>query len=231
MNQIQDLKGKRFGRLTVIERAEDAITPKGKTVIRYKCRCDCGNEKVIRKYHLTNGKIISCGCFHKEQLGKNRRKHGFSHKERLYSVWLNMKDRCYNQNNSHYKSYGGRGITICDEWASDYTNFRNWCLNNGYKEEIRDSGRNNLTIDRIDVNGNYEPGNCRFVTNKENCLNKRDTLTNEERNKTCPICGNKFIVSKRNQKQTCSFKCGQIIRGMNYEVERNPNGTYKKAKH
>ena len=107
---------------------------------------------------------------------------------------------------------GGRGITICREWQQDYLCFRNWCITHGYKEEIRESGRNDLTIDRIDVNGNYELSNCRFITNKENCLNKRDTLSDSERYKICPICGKSFTVSKRNQKQTCSAKCGQVIR-------------------
>lgn len=206
--------GQRFGRLVVLERADDATTPKGQTMIRYKCRCDCGNEKIINKCHLVSGKIVSCGCFHKEQFGNSRRKHGLSHKERLYSLWLNMKDRCYNKNNSHYNSYGGRGIVVCDEWKNDYISFRNWCISNGYKEEIRESGRNNLTIDRIDVNGNYEPSNCRFLTNKENCLNKRNNLTDEERRKICPICGKQFTVSKRNQQQTCSAGCGQVLRAL-----------------
>lgn len=221
--------GKRFGRLVVIERAEDAINPNGKKSIRYKCKCDCGNEKIVRKGHLVSGKTVSCGCFYKEtRYGKKT--HGFSHKERLYSVWLNIKDRCYNKNNNHYQSYGGRGIIMCDEWKNDYMLFRNWCIANGHKEEIKESGRNNLTIDRINVDGNYEPNNCRFITNKENCLNKRDTLTDKERHKICPICGKEFTVSQRNQQQTCSAKCGQIIRKMHYKEERNKDGTFKASK-
>lgn len=220
--------GKRFGRLTVVERVDNALNPNGKSVIRYRCKCDCGNETIVRKVHLTNRKIVSCGCFHKEQLGKIRRKHGFSHKERLYSVWLDIKDRCYNKNNNHYHCYGGRGIIVCDEWKNDYKSFRDWCMSNGYKEEIRESGRNNLTIDRINVDGNYEPDNCRFITNKENCLNKRNSLTDEERYKVCPICRNQFTVAKRNQQKTCSSKCGHKLRKMHYNPERNTNGTFKK---
>jgi hypothetical protein len=206
-----DYTGKRFGRLTVVERTDDAITKNGKRVVVYKCICDCGKEKNIRKCHLTNGSIVSCGCFHNEQLGNIRRKHGKSHKERLYSLWLNIKERCNNPNNVRYSSYGGRGIKICKEWSEDYVSFRNWCLNNGYREDIRESGRNELTIDRIDVNGNYEPSNCRFITNKENCLNKRNTMTDKERFCICPICGNEFVQKKRNGQQTCSRACGQII--------------------
>lgn len=220
--------GKRFGRLLIVKRADDAVNPNGKRVIRYNCKCDCGNEKIIRKCHLASGKIISCGCFHKEQLGNMRRTHGFSHKERLYGVWLNIKDRCYNSNNNHYNSYGGRGITMCEEWLNDYLAFRNWCIDNGYVEEIRNSGRNNITIDRIDVNGNYEPSNCRFLTNKENCLNKRDTIPAEERYKRCPICGKEFVLKKRNQQQTCSAECGWKLRKAHYSTERNTDGTFKK---
>ena len=222
--------GRRFGRLTVVERVDDAVNRNGKRVVRYKCLCDCGNEKIVRKLHLTSGKIISCGCYHREQLGNIRRKHGMSHKDRIYGLWLNMKDRCYNKNNNHYNSYGGRGITICDEWKGNFQAFYDWCMSHGYKEEIRESGRNNLTIDRKDVNGNYEPSNCRFITNKENCLNKRDTMSDDERYKVCPICGKKFIVKQRNHQQTCSVKCGQVIRAKKISMERNKDGTFKKAK-
>ena len=203
--------GQKFGRLTVIERAEDAVNPDESKSVRYKCKCDCGNEKIVRKFHLVSGATVSCGCFYKEKR-YGKRTHGFSHKERLYSLWLNIKDRCYNPNNNRYSSYGGRGITICDEWKNDYVSFRNWCMSNGYREEIRDSGRNNLTIDRINVDGNYEPDNCRFITNKENCLNKRNTMSDDERYKICPVCGKKFTVSRRNEKQTCGVECGQKIR-------------------
>lgn len=225
-----DLTGRRFGKLLVLERSEDIIKPDGKPIIQYKCVCDCGNETIVRYSSLVGNRTVSCGCYHKEQLGRMRRTHGLSHKERLYSLWLNMKDRCYNPNNNHYASYGGRGIKICDEWLNDYMSFRTWCLENGYEEEIRPSGRNNLTIDRIDVNGNYEPNNCRFISNKENCLNKRDTLTDEERYKICPICGKHFTVKKRNQQQTCSARCGQIVRKIHYKMERNEDGTFKASK-
>lgn len=226
-NEPIDYTGKRFGRLTVIKRDEDAINKNGKHVVRYLCKCDCGNEKIIRKAHLTKGSIISCGCYQREQLGNRRRKHGLSHKERLYSVWLDMKERCRNPKNNHYKSYGGRGIKVCPEWQDDYLKFREWSYSNGYQEEIRDSGRNNLTIDRINVDGDYEPNNCRWITNKENCLNKRNTMTLEERFKVCPICGKTFELKRRNEKQTCSTKCGHILKNINYPTERNADGTFK----
>lgn len=224
--------GRRFGRLVVLERAEDAITPKGQAMIRYKCKCDCGNEKTINKCHLASGKIISCGCFHKEQLGNMRRKHGKSayNRERLYTIWLNMKHRCYNHKNNHYKNYGGRGITICKEWLDDYMSFRDWSYSHGYEEKIEESGRNSLTIDRINNGGNYEPSNCRWVTNKENCLNKQNTMSDEERYNICPVCGKHFTQTKRNGQQTCSAKCGQVIRKSKISTERNKDGTFKKTK-
>ena len=209
----EDITGRRFGRLTVLYQGEDAITPSnGKHIQRYMCLCDCGNTKLIRKYHLTRGLILSCGCLHRENLGEYRKKHGYSHKERLYGVWLNMKERCRNPKNNHYKSYGGRGISVCDEWSNDYLAFRSWSLNHGYAEEVRLSGRNNLTIDRIDVNGNYCPENCRWITNKENCLNKRNTLSDDERFRICPICGIRYEMKRRNEKKTCGPKCGQVLR-------------------
>lgn len=212
MSEPNDYTGLKFGRLTAIKRAEDAINKNGKHIVRYLCKCECGNEKIVRKMHLTRGTIISCGCFQREQLGNRRRKHGFSHKERLYKVWLDMKERCQNPKLKQYKNYGGRGIKVCPEWKDDYLKFREWCLANGYQEEIRKSGRNNLTIDRIDVDRDYEPNNCRWITNKENCLNKRNTMTDDERFKICPVCGKTFELKKRNEKKTCSAKCGSIIR-------------------
>lgn len=224
--------GKRFGRLVVVERVEDAIDSNGKASIRYRCKCDCGNEKIIRKCHLASGATVSCGCFHREQLGNMRRKHGKSgyNRERLYTIWLNMKHRCYNPQNNHYKNYGGRGITICKEWLEDYMSFRNWSYSHGYEEKIKESGRNSLTIDRKENDGNYEPSNCRWVTNKENCLNKQNTMSDEERYNICPICGKRFTQTKRNGQQTCSAKCGQVIRNSKISMERNEDGTFKKAK-
>lgn len=212
--------GKRFGRLLVVERIDDAVNPNGKHVVRYLCKCDCGNMKAVRKLHLTSGTILSCGCLHRENVGNQHRKHGCSHRERLYGVWLNMKSRCTNPNNTHYKSYGGRGITICDEWMNDFSSFKKWCIANGYTEEILKSGRNNITIDRIDVNGNYEPSNCRFVTNRVNCQNKRNSMSYEERNSVCPICGNVFVQSKRNAQKTCGRECGIIMARRTMELKR-----------
>ena len=160
-----DLTGQKFGRLTALYRLHNT---KGKT--KWLCICDCGDLAEVRLNSLQQGAIKSCGCYRKEttkKLGKSCKKHGLTG-SRLYHIWRCMKIRCYNKNAPYYKNYGGRGITICDEWRNDFKVFYNWAINNGYQE--------NLTIDRIDVNGNYEPNNCRFISTKEQCNNKRSNV-------------------------------------------------------
>ena len=131
--------------------------------------CDCGNEVVVLGIHLNNGHTTSCGCWKKESAGNLSMKHGMKG-TRLYRIWSNMKARCTIPSTTGFKHYGGRGITICDEWFSDFQVFHDWAMENGYADH--------LSIDRIDVNGNYEPSNCRWATAKEQANNKRKKAVN-----------------------------------------------------
>lgn len=149
-----DITGHRFGLLTAMQFSGrnnngDAL---------WKCQCDCGNTKVVRYAHLKSGATKSCGCWNKAP-----KKHGMTadgKRPRIYGIWEGMKQRCYNQNVEKYPRYGGRGIVVCSEWLNDFQAFYDWSIKNGYHD--------GLTIDRIDNDGNYEPGNCRWVTNAEN---------------------------------------------------------------
>lgn len=158
MSTLIDLTGMKFNMLTVIERAESA--PGGITY--WLCRCDCGNFTTVRGSNLKNGSVKSCGCLqHQKTTNKT---HGESYTN-LYATWARMKSRCKNESNASYENYGGRGITVCDDWNNDYISFRDWALNNGYEQ--------GLSIDRINNDLGYNPDNCRWATTKQQQNNRR----------------------------------------------------------
>ena len=158
MPRPQDLTGQRFGKLTVID---FAYRRNGKAY--WKCTCACGNERIVQGYDLASGHTKSCGCIRTIDGKEPRYRHGRIN-TRLYKIWSNMKSRCKNPKFKYFKDYGGRGITYCKEW-DDFIMFEEWALKNGYSD--------NLTIDRINVNGNYEPDNCRWVDMKMQQRNRR----------------------------------------------------------
>lgn len=168
---VNDLTSKRFGRLVVLNRAEDKVSKSGYKTIMWNCRCDCGNTKVIRGKCLSGGITKSCGCYAKEVMSSIKKKHG-DNGTRLYAIWDSMRQRCYNKNNKAYPNYGGRGISVCEEW-NDYNNFKKWSIDSGYDINAT---RGKCTLDRIDVNSDYTPCNCRWVDMKSQSNNKRNTI-------------------------------------------------------
>lgn len=184
MAEIQNLLGKRYGRLVVIKRAKNRGAKNNQTY--WLCQCDCGKQKEIASYSLKHGISKSCGCLQKERASQVNSKHGYTvdrGKERLYCVWCTMRERCYSPKNKSYPDYGGRGIKVCDEWK-EYTNFRDWALANGYDEK---APRGVCSLDRINTDGNYEPNNCRWANQKTQQRNKRNTLYVEWKGKKRPL--------------------------------------------
>lgn len=161
-----DFVGQRHGRLEVISKAESGRS-------WWVCKCDCGNIVKLPTWKFLENQ--SCGCFEQENLakiGKDNRTHGKT-ETRLYHTWCKMKERCNNPNIEHYPEYGGRGIKVCDEWNNSFENFQEWAYSVGYDDNLNGTQQ---SLDRIDVQGNYEPNNCRWATHKEQMRNTTRTV-------------------------------------------------------
>lgn len=150
MPKAMDITGQKFGFLTAISVSKK----QGNKIRKWICKCECGNEIEVRVADLTSGNTKSCGCYQRRKAKYIKEKHGGCGK-RLYRIWCNMKSRCLNANTPAFRNYGGRGIRVCDEWRYDFSNFEKWALSNGYADD--------LTLERKDANGNYEPLNCTFI--------------------------------------------------------------------
>lgn len=165
MWQALDIAGHKFGKLTVLYRIENSSDRKS----RWVCKCECGKESIVQGKSLRRGNTKSCGCLLVEIRGKATITHGLRRRPE-YKTWCNMKQRCYNEKRKDYQYYGGRGIKICDRWLDSFENFY---TDMGPRPSI------DLSIDRLDVDGNYEPENCKWATCAEQLRNRRCNKTNE----------------------------------------------------
>lgn len=181
---MDDMIGRKFGSLTVVEYAGIHTTPCGTRRRMWKCACSCGNKSVVTENSLKNGSTKSCGCWKYSKLKEHNTVHGGVH-DRLYGIWKNMKRRCNNPHDSHYGIYGGKGIHVCEEW-NNYECFKEWAYKNGYDEN---AVFGKCTLDRINNDGNYEPSNCRFV-------DRVAQANNTSRNHFVELNGHKMTISE-----------------------------------
>ena len=192
--KVNDAKwiGQKYGRLTVT-----GFFHKGKKWY-WECACECGNSIITQAYLVRNGHTSSCGCLQRERASEASLVHGQSN-SRLYRIYNGMKNRCYNQKQQNYENYGGRGITICEEWLKSFTSFEEWALSHGYADD--------LSIDRIDSNGDYSPENCRWVTRTEQNENTRSNHLVTIEDRTQPLSA--WVRKRGLNYHTVSFRIHQ----------------------
>lgn len=179
-----DITGKQFGSLYVLKEVEERRNNK----VMWTCICECGKVKDYIGDNLRSGSSTNCGCIRTkiaaQGASKKLKTHGMS-KSRLYNIWRSMKKRCYLETCKDYERYGALGVTICNEWLSGFEKFKDWALDNGYEDD--------LSIDRIDAYGNYEPNNCRWANNNVQARNIRLKKTNTSGHHGVTMVGNKWV--------------------------------------
>lgn len=215
MNKI-DLIGKKYGRLEVISQGETKCKPNGAKVIYWTCRCECGTQKDVMGEPLRDGRVKSCGCLRDETIGRLNFSHGKA-KSKEYKSWLHIKYRCLNPNAAKYSDYGGRGITVCERWINSFENFYSDMGNAPSKKH---------TIDRIDVNGNYEPKNCRWADPTTQSNNHRNTVRLD-------FHGEQLTMSEIARKINMPYKYFWKLYKTNNlsltEIENRANDVYKRS--
>lgn len=188
--KTKDITGKRYGKLIVLGFCEYKYSKSGHKNCYWNCLCDCGNEKVVSSDSLRSSNVRSCGCIKTQRNAEYFTTHNKTH-IRLYSIYTDVKQRCFNPNSKAYFYYGGRGIVMCDEWKNNFCLFYDWAIENGYEES--------LTLERIDVNGNYEPSNCTWIPAREQSKNRRNShyITHNGTTKTLSDWSRELKVSRQ----------------------------------
>lgn len=214
-----NLIGERFGRLVVIEESEPFRKKDGGIQSAgWLCRCDCGKEIVVRANSLRMGKTKSCGCLNREK-PSNHITHHMSNTI-IYSKYKGMLARCYNKNSEGYKHYGGRGITVCEEWLNNFQAFYDWAMANGYTD--------NLTIERKDVDGNYCPENCCWIPREHQAFNKTNTIRDKNNNSIAEMSRKAGIVEPNIAR--FRYKSGWSLQDAIYTPKMKEGETLEKVK-
>lgn len=223
MGTVLDITGQTYGRLTAVELAELRPQKNGKHLAHWLCKCTCGNTVVVSVTALRCGNTKSCGCLSSEKTAERNKKsakhmaRANGKSERLYRIWCGIKGRCYNQSDDAFEDYGARGITMCDEWKSDYAAFKTWAINSGYKNE--------LSIDRVDNNAGYTPCNCRWATPKQQANNRRNNILVEYNGKRQSISDWSKDTGFSYRMISTRLKAGwEVEKALEYPSKRNKGG-------
>lgn len=196
--RLKDLRGQRFGRLVVVAFAEMATFPSGKRYAKWQCLCDCRNTTIVNQKSLIKRATRSCGCLLRETTSLTKKTHGMS-KSKLYRRWSSMITRCENKSVEKYKDYGNRGIKVCEQWRNSFEIFL---------RDVRMPPTPKHQIDRIDNNGDYEPGNVHWVTIEEQANNKRSTIMLTHDRQTLPLSTWSKLVNIKRKTLRARIKAG-----------------------